>query len=132
MMKILQRQFFISANKKGQLFFFEILFVMLILLIFVFAYGHIKIESNAQDLLMTFKASDVITIITAKQITTINEMKNIISFYLPNSKYAIFINAVEKYSTITTENKCIAKETRIFDANSGVLNDTNVKITFCN
>ncbi len=131
MMK-LQKQFFISANNKGQLFFFEILFVMLILLIFVFAYAHIKIESNAQDLLMNLKTSDVITIITAKQITDSNEIKKVVEFYLPSSKYTIFINDIEKHSTITVENKCLIKEVNVYDANSGVLNHTNVKIAFCN
>lgn len=130
MMK-LQKQFFISANDKGQLFFFEILFVMLILLIFVFAYAHIKIESNAQDLLMNFKTSDVITIITAKQIIIVEEIKKVIEFYLPNSKYTISINDIEKYSTITTEKECMAKETIIYDANLGVLKTTTVKIVVC-
>ncbi len=128
----LQKQFFISANSKGQLFIFEILFVMLILLIFVFAYSHVKIESNAQDLLMNFKISDVITIITAKQITDSNEIKKVVEFYLPNSKYAISINGIEKDPAITTENNCIVKDVNVYDANSGVLNHTNVKIAFCN
>lgn len=117
MIKILQKLFFISVNDRGQMFFIELLFTCLLLVIFIFSYTHIKIDDKTNETIMYFKVQDIVTIAEAKQIVDSAEINKIIDFYMPNAKKG--------------GKRCIVKDTNVWESKNSNPQKHEIRIKVC-
>ena len=114
-MKIkLLKQYLHSVNSKGILFLVEILFVFLFLAIFILAYSNINYSYNDSKIINYYKCQDIFVLSVAKNLS-INEIKDLIQQYLPNSDYVIDDKNTKIENLNNNKKECYAKTILIYN-----------------
>jgi len=104
---------FVIKKHNGLLFIFEVLFIFLLLIMFLIGYQTINLSFDYTKIIMYTKAQDLYTIIAAKNITNLDEIKAIIENFLGDIDYQIESNGEIK-ERITGKTNCISKNVQIW------------------
>jgi len=95
------------ANKKGILFLYEVLFIMLIMVSFILAYTKIDLSLKTNDIINYYKFTDILTVSVANQLNE-TEIKDLIESFYNNVDYEIIGD--KTYKKITNKLECYSKE----------------------
>lgn len=101
------------GNKNGFVFLFEALLSILTLTLFVISYTTINTNNDYTKIINYYKVLDLCTIAIDKQLN-VNELQNLIEYYLPNVDYTI--NNIEIKNSKKKE--CYSKNINIYNKNS--------------
>lgn len=116
------------VNKKGVLFLMECFLVLILVVVFVIACANINHNIDNSKVLKYYKINDVFVISVAKQLN-VNEIEDLIKWYLPNSDYVID-SGFEHREKTTGKKECYAKNISIWSDHPVTKKEVYIKICF--